>query len=558
MIQLGQEERHELVHVLDVVAQRRKLHRAREELQQAGQIGLDRTLAEGHRNPELLLPARGQRLLQRDPQRTQPHRAEAVDVPDDQAPLALEQFAERPHQPLVVSCVGGVQHVQGTGWVAAPVHGLDQRQLAGSRLPLQREPLMPRVGLVHLIAPAQPERSGADQAGQEPAWLRPSIRGRLDQFRVRDAAGEVPLALAADGPAGHPRPGAGRQLDIHRAKLAAGQRLGRTPEYRCLVARVEDVPGVVAHHHHVLVEREDDPGAVPAGPQVLLQQLNLPPAGVVEQRLRYLAGGALGERDQQRVGVLAPAGQVHHADDLAGEGVADRSRGAGEVLQMLGVVLMAEHVRRLAALQRRADAVGADALLGIAEARQYLNAVEVPLKITISRQPGEQDPARIRQDDADRLALEVVTQILQYRQGVAAQRGVQIGLADVGQVEVVGGDVPRLGAPPRRQDGVAHLAGLDRLRGQETLPGPGQLRIARHLWPDGWSARHTSPCVPLPLTRARSSPRGAGGLRRALSVNGWRKRKHNRALTCLKSGPSPPARGAAPADPAGPGPAARS
>ena len=109
---------------------------------------------------------------------------------------------------------------------------------------------------------------------------------------------------------------------------------------------------------------------MPAGPQILLQQPGLARAAVVVQRLHDLPGGALGERDQQLAGVLAPAGQVHRADGLAGDRVADRHRGAGEVLQVLGVVLVPEHVRRLAALQRGADPVGADELLGVAEARR--------------------------------------------------------------------------------------------------------------------------------------------------------------------------------------------
>jgi hypothetical protein len=89
----------------------------------------------------------------------------------------------------------------------------------------------------------------------------------------------------------------------------------------------------------------------------------------VEQALRDLAGSALGERDQQPAGVLAPAGQVHGAGGLAGDRVADRHPGAGEVHNVPGVVLVPEHVRRLAALQRGADPVGAGELLGVAEAR---------------------------------------------------------------------------------------------------------------------------------------------------------------------------------------------
>src|SRR6266480_4960786 len=68
-------------------------------------------------------------VTQRDPQCAQPQGAEAVDVPDDQAPLALKQFAEGPHHPVVISGFGGVQHMQSAGRVAVPVHSPQQRQL---------------------------------------------------------------------------------------------------------------------------------------------------------------------------------------------------------------------------------------------------------------------------------------------------------------------------------------------------------------------------------------------------------------------------------------------
>ena len=151
--------------------------------------------------------------------------------------------------------------------------------------------------------------------------------------------------------------------------MAGGQRLGCMREHRGLVAGVEHVPGITVHHHRVVVDRKNDPARVPAGPQILLQQLSLPRAAVVEQCLRDLADGAVGECDQQRTGVFAPAGQAHRADDLAGDRVAYRLCGAGEILQMLGVMLVTEHVRRPAAFQRRADAVSPGELLGIAETR---------------------------------------------------------------------------------------------------------------------------------------------------------------------------------------------
>ena len=90
------------------------------------------------RNPGCLLPARGQRLFQRYPQRLQPRDAEPVDVPEDQATLALEQFAEHPHHPVVITGLGGIQNVERADRVVAPVDGPQQRQLAGPGLARQR------------------------------------------------------------------------------------------------------------------------------------------------------------------------------------------------------------------------------------------------------------------------------------------------------------------------------------------------------------------------------------------------------------------------------------
>jgi len=172
-------------------------------------------------------------------------------------------------------------------------------------------------------------------------------------------------AITAHGPAVGPRLSARGQLNRYRTGPAGGQRLGCLSEQNDLVTWVEDLPGVVVHHHHVTVARQHDSAAMPAGPQVLLQRLDLRRAASGRQRLRDLVGGGLGERDQQRVGVLAPAGQVHRAGHLARDRAVDRRRGAGKVLKVFRIVLMAEHVGRAAALHRSADAVGSDVLLSV-------------------------------------------------------------------------------------------------------------------------------------------------------------------------------------------------
>jgi len=54
-------------------------------------------------------------LLQRYPQRLKPHGAEPVDVPDDRAPLALEQVTQRPRHPVVITGAGAGGAVPGQG-----------------------------------------------------------------------------------------------------------------------------------------------------------------------------------------------------------------------------------------------------------------------------------------------------------------------------------------------------------------------------------------------------------------------------------------------------------
>jgi hypothetical protein len=160
--------------------------------------------------------------------------------------------------------------------------------------------------------------------------------------------------------------------------------------------------------------------------------------------------------------------------------VVDGDAGAGQVLQVLGVVLVTEHVGRLAALQGGANAVGADLLLGVAEAGGQVDPVEVPLQVGIGGQPGQDHPGRVGQDHADRLPVQVVAQVPEHRHRAAGQRRVQVGVADIRQLDVVGGHVPLPRPRPRGEDRAAHLLRLDRVPGQEVLPGPRELIRAGH------------------------------------------------------------------------------
>ena len=173
--------------------------------------------------------------------------------------------------------------------------------------------------------------------------------------------------------------------------------------------------------------------------------------------------------------------------------MADRHPGVGQIAQLLGVVLVPEHVRRLATLQRHADPIGASELFGVAETRRQLDAVEVPLQMVVGCQPGQHHARPVSEDDADRLARQTLAQVLQHRQGAAGQRGVAVGIADVGKVHAAGRDMPLPAAPPRRQDRVTHQARLDGPRCQKTLPGQGQPGVIALLRPQARSARQASP-----------------------------------------------------------------
>ena len=142
---------------------------------------------------------------------------------------------------------------------------------------------------------------------------------------------------------------------------------------------------------------------------------------------------------------------------------------------------------------------------------------------------------RIGQDDADRLALEILVQVLQHRQGAAGQRGVEAGITDIGQVNAVGRDMPLPAAPPRRQDRVTHPARLDGLRRQEPLPGLGQPGVVGHARPEACTARHACPWPAVTAVAGLTGP--AQHQKCAPCLHS----KRESAGTCLKMRPLPAA-----------------
>ena len=136
-------------------------------------------------------------------------------MPYHQAALAVEQLRALLHLPVLAAGLRGVQHTEAPGRVPSLVHRPEHGQLADPRLALKGEQLARGVSRIHLLAPAQPQRPGADQASQEHAGGRRGPGGRsasgLDQLHVHNAA---EAAIAAHVPAVDPRlaPGAAQPL----------------------------------------------------------------------------------------------------------------------------------------------------------------------------------------------------------------------------------------------------------------------------------------------------------------------------------------------------------
>jgi hypothetical protein len=134
-------------------------------------------------------------------------------------------------------------------------------------------------------------------------------------------------------------------------------------------------------------------------------------------------------------------------------------------------VLVPEHVGGPAGLQRGPDAVGADDVLGVGEPGGQHDAVQVPFQVAVAGEPAQHEPRGVGQDDADRLPAKLLVQPRQDGRRAACQRGLEVGRMQEGQVEAVGRDVPLAGPPPGGKDRLPDDLAVDRLGGEEPVPG---------------------------------------------------------------------------------------
>jgi len=86
------------------------------------------------------------------------------------------------------------------------------------------------------------------------------------------------------------------------------------------------------------------------------------------------------------------------------------------------------------------------------------------------------------------LAAAVVPQLLIHGAG-----GVGVGVADVGQFDLVGGNLQVTGAPPGGEDGGPDAAGFNRFGGQEADPAYRQVVPVSCSSIASWNLRHSDP-----------------------------------------------------------------
>jgi hypothetical protein len=242
-------------------------------------------------------------------------------------------------------------------------------------------------------------------------------------------------------------------------ELAAGQRhLAAGPRRRGqlhglladdrVVVVIEQVGRADVGDGQVVAHRQHRPLGPAAGGQELLEQGALAVAAQLEQPRLDVACRALDERAHQQAGVSPPAGDVDDPEHLAADRVADGRAGAGDRVETLDEVLVPEDVRGSLLLQRGADPVGADELLGVAEARGQQDLVEVGVQRALAGAAVHDPRLGVRQDDAHPGVGQLPLQPVQHRLASLEQPAVGVDLRPVGELHLVDRHSPEAGATP--------------------------------------------------------------------------------------------------------------
>ncbi len=174
--------------------------------------------------------------------------------------------------------------------------------------------------------------------------------------------------------------GTGRQVIRTRVPLGSSTATSARPsaafgavgEDGRLVAVVEVLPGVGVHQQEIAVEGEHHVAGPPPGLQILLKQLLFQSELSVSSAARIWSAVVFANAISNDPASLRQQVRSMAPTVLPLIGCLIGTPAQREVLEILRVVLVPEHVHRAAALERRTDAVGARELFGVAEPRREI------------------------------------------------------------------------------------------------------------------------------------------------------------------------------------------
>jgi len=218
-------------------------------------------------------------------------------------------------------------------------------------------------------------------------------------------------------------------------------------------------------------------------PQKPLEHEPLRHAGGIDQTLLDLARRPPGERQHQRARVLHQGGKADHPEDAPMAGIGDRCRSARHRDESVGKMFPAHDRSRAPLRQGRSNAVGADQVLGVEEARRQEDAVEFGAQQRVSDAAVHHMPPLAAQEDGNRRTGQVIGELLEHGTGSPDEQPVAVDVRVERHLEVVRPQTARRRPSPGGGDVVADLGG-DTAAGEELCQGGPQVGPKEGSWQD--------------------------------------------------------------------------
>ena len=197
------------------------------------------------------------------------------------------------------------------------------------------------------------------------------------------------------------------------------------------------------------------------------------PARAGEHQRGGVAGGGLGEREQQVARLGRPGREVDASLEPAGHRVEDRHGGAGVGAEAEGVVLVGADDRGHAVGDGEPEAVGADGALGIGEAGSEMHLVERPQQRGVAAHPVEHEAVGVGEHERHGLVDQRLVQPGEHLAAALEEEGLVVEGADEGRL-----DGRRAARRSPRCAATTPRAGPDRCSASPMVGWPGMARCS--------------------------------------------------------------------------------